>query len=120
MEKICRIDALTISQNKLNKLHWSAVRGRGGYRDEWYWHVKLAIGTHNKPREEFCYVRIVRIAKRHLDQDNFIGGCKYLLDGLREFGHIKDDSTKCVKVIYEQKKPKRGDRDHMLIGLSYN
>ena len=37
--------------------------------------------------------------KRSRDLDNYIGGSKYLIDGLRHAGIITDDNTECVKAI---------------------
>ena len=52
----------------------------------------------------FKKVKIQSNRTRLLDVDNFVGGCKPIVDALKEYGLIEDDSPDKVKVEYEQKK----------------
>lgn len=47
-------------------------------------------------------VFIVSYRPRLLDDDNFHGGCKPLIDSLRYAGYLKDDNRDNVRVWYEQ------------------
>lgn len=49
-------------------------------------------------------VQIERYSARELDHDNFVGGCKPLVDALSRAGLIWDDSQKYVTVEYGQRK----------------
>ena len=48
-------------------------------------------------------VRITRCAPRLLDADNFVGGCKPLIDQLRYHGLIADDDPASIELQFRQK-----------------
>lgn len=48
------------------------------------------------------HVEVHRYSNRKLDHDNFVGGCKYLLDALVKAGVLADDSPQWVTVDYRQ------------------
>lgn len=54
-------------------------------------------------------VRIVSRRRRLLDPDNLAGGSKYLIDGLRYAGLLKDDSPDYISLIVEQVKCGKGE-----------
>lgn len=94
-----------VSRNKLDSMHWAR-------RAE---HAKM---LKTLVRYELCRLqwpknftargkRLVVITGyrgRRLDEDNFSGGCKSLVDALRYHRLIVDDSSKWVRVEYHQKK----------------
>ncbi len=94
-----KIFQLPMSGNSYLRMHWAK---RARYNKEWYGLVYYAtIGkTPEKPLEH-CSIRIERYSARILiDADNFLSGCKPLLDsltvGTNRSGIIKDD---CIAVI---------------------
>jgi Holliday junction resolvase RusA-like endonuclease len=94
-----------VSRNKLDSMHW-AQRGK---------HAKM---LKDLVRLELCrlqwpagftatgkrLVTIMGYRGRKLDADNFVGGCKALVDALTRHRLIVDDSSKWVRVEYHQKK----------------
>ncbi len=59
-------------------------------------------------------VFIVSYRPRLLDDDNFHGGCKPVIDSLRYAGYLNDDDRANVRVWYEQVKCKE-DRTEIYI-----
>ncbi len=57
-----------------------------------------------KTQGQGCFeVRITRYGGRLLDEDNFHGGCKALIDELRYAGLIPDDNPASISLRYEQR-----------------
>ena len=54
-------------------------------------------------------------AKRNRDMDNFIGGAKFIIDGLKDAGIIPDDNSDIVKSITVQFK--KGSKEQTIIKL---
>lgn len=85
---------LTPSLNKLIRLHW---RDRQKLIITWDWEVKAAI---RETYEEITFehpqrkVRIISYRKRIMDEDNFIGGLKPMVDALVLNHLLVDDSNK--------------------------
>jgi Holliday junction resolvase RusA-like endonuclease len=52
--------------------------------------------------DERVAVRITSYVVRPLDCDNFTGGCKHLIDCLKERGLIEDDSPRHIKLETDQ------------------
>ena len=48
------------------------------------------------------FVKITRFAKQRLDEGNFVGGCKALVDILVRAGLAEDDSPDWISIEYEQ------------------
>jgi len=73
-------------------------------REKWLKYLSLVIpnGVHH---DNFRYVSITVYHKnyaRFYDQDNLIGGCKPVVDCLKELGWIFDDTRNWVRVWYYQ------------------
>lgn len=49
-------------------------------------------------------ILIVSYRARFLDEDNFAGGGKYVVDALKHCGYIADDDASSVKLFFEQRK----------------
>ena len=92
----------TPSLNQIQRMHFHA---RKRMRDN-YERIFRSAATKldiAKPHQ-FRQVKIERIGARLLDEDNFVGGCKLLIDALRRAGLIFDDSASFVRVSYLQTK----------------
>ncbi len=72
------------------------VAARVGWSRNW---VVFAVGLDKK-----ALVRITRYGSRMLDDDNFRGGAKPLVDALKDAGLIVDDSPKWMTAEYKQVK----------------
>lgn len=69
----------------------------------------LAANQGEKGRTESCgdsptIIEITSFRCRLLDIDNFIGGCKFLVDALRYSGLLEDDSPDKMEAIFRQNK----------------
>lgn len=63
-----------------------------------------------------CSLVIIGNRKRELDFDNFVGGCKQLIDALAREGFIWDDDMKHLGIPkFIQEKCKKGIEPHTLI-----
>lgn len=61
-------------------------------------------------------VFVTRYSPGELDDGNFVGGMKPIVDGLVDAGALWDDRRACVSIQYNQKKCKRGrDRTEMVV-----
>ena len=95
----------TLSLNKLQRLHWAArKRVRDSYEQWFRWHARP---EHRAKRSQFRHVTIERHGSKQLDHDNFVGGCKPLVDALIRARLIWDDSPDFLTVDYIQCKAKR-------------
>ena len=102
------IPEATPSINRFRGEHWTQRHRR---RTHWAWLVRCArmdAGVASRecaaPRGSQELIRVVvdRWGKRELDQDNFIAGCKELMDALVAEGLLEDDSPAHVAVTYRQ------------------
>jgi len=103
---VVEIAESVMSRNRLDSMHWS---GRSKYSKKWQ--ALLLIAFKLKPPQAVGKIRfkITGCRYRLLDHDNFVGGCKGVLDALKRLGVILDDSPEFVEVEYEQRKVKRAD-----------
>lgn len=69
----------------------------------------------NGPR---AHLRIERRACRLLDLDNFAGGCKALIDCLKEAGFLADDDPGSVEITFAQVKVATRKEEGTAIHLS--
>jgi hypothetical protein len=104
------IPEATPSLNASSGEHWTARHRR---RTHWAWLVRIAKleavqagGGSAAPWGSECLtrasVKVERYGRRKLDYDNFVAGCKALIDSLVTEGLIEDDSPEHVSVVYEQ------------------
>lgn len=104
MTLILKIDEATPSLNVTVRRHWSANHR---LRTHWGWLVRIAhLPVRTAPWGADAVLRgqvtIERYGRRELDYDNFVGGCKPLIDGLVAEGILTDDSPEHVSVTYLQ------------------
>jgi len=91
---------VTNDVKSLNSFAWSPRFIYSNYKKE-LWDVMFR--TDNKPPLkpiEKPFIQIVRrlgTLQRYFDYDDFVGGCKPILDYLKEFKYIVDDSWKHIK-----------------------
>lgn len=76
----------------------------------------LAIQTGSSPR---IIVRIRRYATHLLDRDNLYGGCKALIDRLREAKLIPDDDEASIQLEVSQEKVSSKKAQGTLLEIEY-
>jgi hypothetical protein len=97
---VVEIPLPTLSLNKLQRMHWAQ---RKRLRDQYERIIRLVRRPCDRvKRYEFRCVKIERHGVRQLDHDNFVGGCKPLIDALKNVGLIWDDSPSYCRVKYTQ------------------
>lgn len=98
------IDGCPPSANELLRMHW-AVKKR--MRQRLAWQIAAAIGIGKWPVEKArkrLMIEIWRAPKpgkkltRRLDPDNLVGGCKILIDALRDMGLLYQDSPRWLEL----------------------
>lgn len=90
------------SLNRTHGKHWGYV-----YRLKRRWELnvvtaKLEARIYGRPEYPQSRVTIERHGARMLDPDNFTGGLKVLIDGLKNTGLILDDSPKHIELSASQ------------------
>ena len=60
---------------------------------------------------------ITGFRRRLLDPDNFAGGCKYLIDGLRYSQLLHDDTQEQVSLTFQQVKVQTKQEEETLIEI---
>jgi hypothetical protein len=94
MEKIIEGLSATPSLNKLNG-RWSKSNWKKKYIRELRGYELICGVARNKRR-----VKILRYGTRILDIDNWHGGCKPLIDALKEKKIIIDDNAKWCELVF--------------------
>ena len=95
-------------------MHWSA---KHRLRDEWFWKVLWRCGKKDAKQVKMR-VKITRVSKRLLDEQNLSAGMKPLLDALVEYGHIYQDSPQWCEFICDQKYCAADEEPHMIVQIS--
>lgn len=97
------IPELTPSLNVTRKAHWAS---KGRERKRWSMLVLVAKSEarlfNRQPILQKARVTIQRYGGRALDHDNAVGGCKDLVDGLRDNGLIWNDDPASLELHFEQ------------------
>jgi hypothetical protein len=96
------VPKLVKSLNRFKGRHWSYYNR---IKRSWLSALTLILGR-GEHHNVFQNVKITAYhesTRNFLDDDNFRGGCKPVIDCLKDLGWVKDDSLKWVKVKYEQK-----------------
>ncbi len=89
------------SLNAMNKMHWAK---RNRLRGQWQWLVKAAV-LNDRIRVRVvpkAKITIERYGPKKLDNDNFVGGAKQLVDSLVREGFLVDDSPDHLVAQYIQ------------------
>jgi len=80
-----------------NKRGFGSTFAYKAYRDGWYLDIMVGTsGKQNSHGDRRLCVDIISYRKRLLDRDNLWASCKPILDGLKHFGMIRDDSEKWI------------------------
>jgi len=110
------IPEATPSANVTLWAHW-AVKAR--LRKKWAWLVRVAkLNAQIAPESLLgASVRIDRYGKRQLDHDNFVAGCKSLVDSLVAEKLIAGDNPDQVTITYLQHK---GSPGHTVVTIMKN
>lgn len=106
-----------VSIESENEFLWKHWRVYDGIKRKWKTRVSdtISIGT---PRFWFSQWEITRYGSRELDHANLVGGgCKALIDCLKDLDIIEDDKPSNFKCNYLQEKSK--DKKTRLRLLSY-
>jgi Holliday junction resolvase RusA-like endonuclease len=92
-------------------MHWGAKRD---LRERFAWTFRMEMGLCGrfpKPKKEIGKVTLgitVYREGRRYDEDNFIGGLKPMIDGIRDAGYLRNDSP--VWLAYDPKpKQEKGE-----------
>jgi len=87
-----------ISRNQIDKMHWAK---KAKLRDTYQLLVRNQMALNKIERVEDgqkCGLVLIGYRKRSLDFDNFVGGCKQLIDALTREGFIWDDNMKYLGI----------------------
>jgi len=114
MSKLTIKLTVTPSLNKLHSNRWQMWNYKKKYLRELRGYELLALKGKNK-----MAVDVTRYGSRLLDQDNFTGGLKPLVDSLKEKGLLVDDSPDWCELFIEQKKCKRGEEKTVVVIEDY-
>ncbi len=106
--ELCLNKGIT-SRNIWDKKHW---KKRMQERRQWeslLWSAAASRKVLKSLKTPDAYKTITIHGYRNhvLDHDNFVGGCKYLLDAMVRLGWMPDDSSASCQVSYEQHVGKR-------------
>lgn len=97
------IPEATPSRNKFHHKHW---RVESASKKRWGLMILVAAKLAKAaPAQGMRRVRIDRYGSRRLDEDNFIGGAKGILDSLKEQKLIIDDNADGIELLWRQMKP---------------
>jgi len=97
------IPEATPTLNSFVHAHWTKYRAA---RKHWSLLVMVAKSQAKQTLLEplaRASVRVERHGKYTLDEDNLVGGCKVLIDALKDNGLIVDDSPEHLSLTVEQR-----------------
>ena len=96
------IPEATPTLNALTRAHWTKYRQ---VRQHWSMLVMVAKSQAKAftRATEPVDVTVIRYGKQPLDTDNLFGGCKVLIDALKDHGLITDDNPKSLTLHVSQK-----------------
>jgi len=78
--------------------------------------AKGDAGIHGIP--QLTRVKVTRCGRRLLDVDNYLGGLKALLDGLKDNGLIRDDDPQNMILSAHQKLVKKPELPRTIIEIT--
>jgi|SRR6266436_3436401 len=111
-----RIPAVPPSLNKVLRMHWAK---QGKLHSDWRWLVMGALNQmgamYLKPIVKMR-VKITLCHSRFYDKDNAYGACKTLVDGLRHWSLIVNDTPEFLDLTVEQEKCPHKQR-HTIVEL---
>lgn len=93
------IDEIPVGLNGGNGLLRMGHRARSKYNERWRQLVRSAIDNSHKPCKTRQVVFISQMRRRAFeDDDNLFASCKPILDALKHWKLIKDDSRKWIEL----------------------
>lgn len=92
------IDVPPISNNQLLNLHWA--KRRRVKRDFHYALLDALDGERLEVGKKSVVIHLY--LPRRFDPDNAMGGCKPLIDAMREVGLLSNDSLRWIDLTIEQ------------------
>lgn len=114
--------ALTIPEASpslnLMRKHWTHLYSLRKHWSMLVWVAKNEARVRDPEPLPWARVKIIRVGRRNLDTDNFVGGLKCLIDGLREQRLIVDDSPDHLELVTEQRLVVRGGFPRTLIEIN--
>lgn len=109
------VDMPTPSLNETQRMHWAKLRR---LYQKWQLHVfARAFEARAEPASGKRRVIIERRGKRYLDEDNLFGGCKIVIDALKNEGLLVDDNAENMELKVVQTKPEKGSLPCTIITL---
>ena len=101
------LQSIPPSMNMLMRMHWAQ---RKRLRNQLQWELTAALADLGRKLPPLLYgktapkrrVTITAYRPRRLDPDNSYGGCKVLLDSMRDIGLIRNDSPKWLELVVNQ------------------
>jgi Holliday junction resolvase RusA-like endonuclease len=114
------LQSIPPSMNMLMRMHWAQ---RKRLRNQLQWELTAALADLGRKLPPLLYgktapkrrVTITTFRPRRLDPDNAAGGCKVLLDAMRDIGLIRNDSPKWLELVVNQVIEKRECRTEIEI-----
>ena len=105
MKNYIEIPIITPSVNAVNKKHWSY---KVKLRKQYELLIKSAMNKNKIKRsdiKEKWVLVVISNRKRLCDFDNFVAGCKQLIDALghKHAGFIYDDAPQYIDITYKQR-----------------
>lgn len=96
---IFEIEGRPISLNQIYANHWTK---RSDHKITWGWAIKAALIKFKIPRSPLpsaVEIQFIFYVKRPIDVDNCAGTIKLIIDYLREWGLLQNDSPAFVRKI---------------------
>ncbi|MBE3130607.1 MAG: hypothetical protein IMZ54_07805 [Acidobacteria bacterium] len=102
------LKSLPPSTNQLERMHWAVKRQ---LRQGLQWELTAGLADTGMKLPPLLYgktapkrrVTITIYRPRRFDPDNATGGCKVLLDAMRDIGLLRNDSPKWMELVVNQK-----------------
>lgn len=107
MNLLIKISKRVESANRFNRAPWYVYKD---YKN--YWVKELAVVLPRASHEDWprladrVAVTIISCRRKQIDYDNFVMGCKPILDFLVEWGYLVNDDPDHCDTIYLQRRSK--------------
>jgi hypothetical protein len=101
------------SLNKTQRMHWATQRKLSKM---WAWLIRSKLPEMHLEPIVKMRVSVTLCHSRFFDKDNAYGACKPLVDGLKTWGLVRDDTAEFLELTVEQEKCPHKQR-HTIIDL---
>lgn len=110
MSVVIELPFAALSQNEWQRMHWGR---QAKFKESVQLMIRMKLAQKgvvpSAPPDHRMRLTIRRYSSGRLDRGNFIGGCKPLLDALRDEWVIRDDNERWLEDRYEQLAAKKGE-----------